>query len=170
MNILEINHLSVYFKRNGQTDFCAVNNISLKLEQGEILGIVGESGSGKSVTSKAILGILAGNKIIEDGQQESVNKNLEKLGDADQFLVDELGYNDKADLYAHLAAEQVDSVALALQQAKKGNAFIIGDMTGIGKGFGLGFAYARLCLTFGFKDLSLLLCFGAVDSRLLLTL
>ena len=66
--------------------------------------------------------------------QESVNKNLEKLGDADQFLVDELGYNDKADLYAHLAAEQVDSVALALQQAKKGNAFIIGDMTGIGKG------------------------------------
>ena len=67
-------------------------------------------------------------------QQESVNKNLEKLGDADQFLVDELGYNDKADLYAHLAAEQVDSVALALQQAKKGNAFIIGDMTGIGKG------------------------------------
>ena len=66
--------------------------------------------------------------------QEAVNKNLEKLGDADQFLVDELGYNDKDDLYSHLAAEQVDSVALALQQAKKGNAFIIGDMTGIGKG------------------------------------
>ena len=66
--------------------------------------------------------------------QEAVNKNREKLGDADQFLVDELGYNDKDDLYSHLAAEQVDSVALALQQAKKGNAFIIGDMTGIGKG------------------------------------
>lgn len=72
--------------------------------------------------------------VMPADQQEAVNKNLEKLGDADQFLVDELGYNDKADLYAHLAAEQVDSVALALQQAKKGNAFIIGDMTGIGKG------------------------------------
>ena len=72
--------------------------------------------------------------VMPADQQESVNKNLEKLGDADQFLVDELGYNDKADLYAHLAAEQVDSVSLALQQAKKGNAFIIGDMTGIGKG------------------------------------
>ena len=72
--------------------------------------------------------------VMPADQQESVNKNLEKLGDADQFLVDELGYNDKTDLYAHLAAEQVDSVALALQQAKKGNAFIIGDMTGIGKG------------------------------------
>lgn len=72
--------------------------------------------------------------VMPADQQEAVNKNLEKLGDADQFLVEELGYNDKADLYAHLAAEQVDSVALALQQAKKGNAFIIGDMTGIGKG------------------------------------
>lgn len=72
--------------------------------------------------------------VMPADQQEAINKNLEKLGDADQFLVDELGYNDKDDLYSHLAAEQVDSVALALQQAKKGNAFIIGDMTGIGKG------------------------------------
>ncbi len=72
--------------------------------------------------------------VMPADQQEAVNKNLEKLGDADQFLVNELGYNDKDDLYSHLAAEQVDSVALALQQAKKGNAFIIGDMTGIGKG------------------------------------
>ena len=72
--------------------------------------------------------------VMPADQQEAVNKNLEKLGDADQFLVDELGYNDKDDLYSHLAAEQVDSVSLAIQQAKKGNAFIIGDMTGIGKG------------------------------------
>lgn len=72
--------------------------------------------------------------VMPADQQEAVNKNLEKLGDADQFLVDELGYNDKDDLYSHLAAEQVDSVALALQQAKKGKAFIVGDQTGIGKG------------------------------------
>ena len=72
--------------------------------------------------------------VMPADQQEAVNKSLEKLGDADQFLVDELGYNDKDDLYSHLAAEQVDSVALALQQAKKGNAFIVGDQTGIGKG------------------------------------
>ena len=72
--------------------------------------------------------------VMPADQQEAVNKNLEKLGDADQFLVEELSYNDKDDLYSHLAAEQVDSVALALQQAKKGNAFIVGDQTGIGKG------------------------------------
>lgn len=81
--------------------------------------------SGNPFTLKAVMPV---------DQQEAVNKNLEKLGDADQFLVDELGYNDKDDLYSRLAAEQVDSVALALQQAKKGNAIIIGDMTGIGKG------------------------------------
>lgn len=72
--------------------------------------------------------------VMPADQQEAANKNLEKLGDADQFLVDELGYNDKDDLYSHLSAEQVDSVALALHQAKKGNAFIVGDQTGIGKG------------------------------------
>ena len=72
--------------------------------------------------------------VMPADQQDAVNKNLEKLGDADQFLVDELGYNDKDDLYSHLAAEQVDSVALALHQAKKGNAFVVGDQTGIGKG------------------------------------
>ena len=42
--------------------------------------------------------------VMPADQQEAVNKNLEKLGDADQFLVDELGYNDKDDLYSHLAA------------------------------------------------------------------
>ena len=35
-------------------------------------------------------------------QAEAVQKNLDKLGDVDQFLVDELGYNDKDDMYLSL--------------------------------------------------------------------
>ena len=57
-----------------------------------------------------------------------------KVGDVDQYLVDELGYSSKEELYNYLAAEQIDSVALAIHQMNKGNAFIIGDMTGVGKG------------------------------------
>lgn len=72
--------------------------------------------------------------VVPARQKEALDNVLNKLGDADQYLVDNLGYNDKEDLYAHLAAEQIDAVALGLKQMEKGNGFIIGDQTGIGKG------------------------------------
>ena len=65
--ILEVKNLKVSFRTSGGT-VKAVRNISFDLERGKTLAIVGESGSGKSVTSKAILGILAGNSIIEGGE------------------------------------------------------------------------------------------------------
>lgn len=72
--------------------------------------------------------------VVPARQKEALDNVLNKLDDADQYLVDNLGYNDKEDLYAHLAAEQIDAVALGLKQMEKGNGFIIGDQTGIGKG------------------------------------
>ena len=72
--------------------------------------------------------------VVPARQKKALDNVLNKLGDADQYLVDNLGYNDKEDLYAHLAAEQIDAVALGLKQMEKGNGFIIGDQTGIGKG------------------------------------
>ena len=74
------------------------------------------------------------NSVIPADQARATKKALEKIGDVDNFLVDELGYNDADDMHHALASEQADSVALAIHQAKQGNAFIIGDMTGIGKG------------------------------------
>ncbi len=65
-NKLSINNLTISFRTPGGK-VQAVRDISFNLKQSETLAIVGESGSGKSVTSKAILGILAGNSIIENG-------------------------------------------------------------------------------------------------------
>jgi len=55
--ILEINNLSVsYYSK--KTLVCALNNINLHLEQGEILSVVGESGSGKSTLAFSLLNLL----------------------------------------------------------------------------------------------------------------
>ena len=37
----------------------ALNDVSIMLEEGEVLGIVGESGSGKSVTAYSLMGLTA---------------------------------------------------------------------------------------------------------------
>ena len=37
----------------------ALNDVSIMLEEGEVLGIVGESGSGKSVTAYSMMGLTA---------------------------------------------------------------------------------------------------------------
>ena len=37
----------------------ALNNVSFRLKNGEVLGIVGESGSGKSVSAYSIMGLTA---------------------------------------------------------------------------------------------------------------
>ena len=64
--ILEVEDLVLSFKTDHGI-LKAVRNISFDLYKGETLCIVGESGSGKSVTSKAIMGILANNAIVEGG-------------------------------------------------------------------------------------------------------
>lgn len=45
----------------------ALNDVTLQMKEGEVLGIVGESGSGKSVTAYSIMGLTADNGKIIDG-------------------------------------------------------------------------------------------------------
>ena len=69
---------------------------------------------------------------------EAMDKTLAELekevGPIDEFVMNELGYDTLEQLYDVLKAEQIDSVALAISQMKKGGGFIIGDQTGVGKG------------------------------------
>ena len=81
-NILEVKNLKISFRTSSGT-LKAVRDISFNLEKGRTLAIVGESGSGKSVTSKAILGILAGNSIVEGGEIIYDGKDLLKITEED---------------------------------------------------------------------------------------
>ena len=65
--ILEIKNLNIVFETHAGTVY-AIQDISFDLKAGETLAIVGESGSGKSVTSKAIMQLLAENGKITHGQ------------------------------------------------------------------------------------------------------
>ena len=84
--ILELKNLKVSFRTNNGT-VKAVRDISFDLERGKTLAVVGESGSGKSVTSKAILGILAGNAIIEGGEIIYDGRDLLKVSEEDMCKI-----------------------------------------------------------------------------------
>ena len=79
---LEVKNLQISFRTQGGI-LKAVRNISFDLYKGETLAIVGESGSGKSVTSKAIMGILAGNSIVEGGEILYDGQDLLKISEED---------------------------------------------------------------------------------------
>ena len=81
-NKLTVRNLRISFRTsNGKVQ--AVRGIDFDLVKGETLAIVGESGSGKSVTSKAILGILAGNSIVESGEIIYDGRDLLKISEED---------------------------------------------------------------------------------------
>ena len=81
--VLSVNNLVINFKTDNGI-LKAVRNVSFDLYQGETLCIVGESGSGKSVTSKTIMGILANNAIIADGNIIYRGENLLEVSE-DEF-------------------------------------------------------------------------------------
>lgn len=60
----------------------AVDNVSLEVSKGEMLGVVGESGSGKTVTAQSVMRIVPPPGKIVEGKIEFEGKNLLALGEA----------------------------------------------------------------------------------------
>lgn len=65
--LLDVKNLTLSFRLNEGINH-VIRDVSFHLNKGETLAIVGESGSGKSVTTKAILGLIDSNGIIENGE------------------------------------------------------------------------------------------------------
>lgn len=80
--VLQVKNLTINFRTvNGQVQ--AVRDVSFDLHKGKTMAIVGESGSGKSVTSRAILGILANNAIVKGGNIYYSGQDLLKISEDD---------------------------------------------------------------------------------------
>ena len=79
MSLLTVDNLSVRFTRHDRPDVRAVDGVSFAVDSGEVVGLVGESGCGKSVTSLALMGLVAGNNAIVEGEINFDGTNLLKL-------------------------------------------------------------------------------------------
>lgn len=81
MSLLEINSLNMGYKVDADDFFHkrkfvqVLNNISLNIEKGEVLGLVGESGCGKSTLGKCIMAL----EPINSGEILFEGKNISKF-------------------------------------------------------------------------------------------
>ena len=72
--LLQLEHLRVEFPSRHGT-LTAVDDVSLEIAEGEVLGVVGESGAGKSITGAAIIGLIeppgriAGGRVLFEGER-----------------------------------------------------------------------------------------------------
>lgn len=79
MAILDIKDLATSFKTDAG-DVQAVRNVTFHVNEGEVVGIVGESGSGKSQTMFSVMGLLAQNGSIVNGEITFNGTNISPVG------------------------------------------------------------------------------------------
>lgn len=76
--LLEVRHLQTQFRtEHGLVK--SVDDVSFRIDAGEVLGIVGESGCGKSVTSYSIMGLIEAPGEVAGGEIWLEDRELTKL-------------------------------------------------------------------------------------------
>ena len=78
-NLVEISNLNIRF--SGERTVHAVNDLSLSLGEGEVLGLLGESGSGKSVTLRALMRLLPKKRTQISGSVKVLGRDVLALDD-----------------------------------------------------------------------------------------
>ena len=85
MELLNIRKMRVEFpSRRGHV--VAVQELSLALSPGEILGVVGESGAGKSTIGNAIIGLLEPPGELTGGKIYLQGRRIDNLSDSEKHL------------------------------------------------------------------------------------
>lgn len=79
--LLDVAHLQVEFSTRHGT-LRALDDVSLTIAPGEILGVVGESGAGKSLTGAAIIGLLDPPGRITGGEIRLAGRRIDNLPEA----------------------------------------------------------------------------------------
>ncbi|MFN7008662.1 MAG: ribosome-associated ATPase/putative transporter RbbA [Allorhizobium sp.] len=109
---IEANHLSMRFG-----DFTAVNDVSFRIERGEIFGFLGSNGCGKTTTMKMLTGLLTASEGTAqlfgravDGSDLSVRRRIGYMSQAFS-LYSELSVRQNLDLHARLFDLPGDRIA-----------------------------------------------------------
>lgn len=114
-NILEIQNLTKYYG-----NIKGVENLSLKLEKGEIFGFIGPNGAGKSTTIRSIMNLInktSGRVLIEN---KEFNKNdieiKEKIGylPSEIYLYDDLTVKEMLDYHESFYKKDIHSKRIEL--------------------------------------------------------
>ncbi len=79
-HLLDVKGLTTVFKSDFGSHI-AVDHIDFRVNPGEIVCIVGESGCGKSVTSLSLMGLLARNGMVTDGEAWFEGKDLLQMSE-----------------------------------------------------------------------------------------
>ncbi len=84
--VLNVEHLCTsFFTQNGEVK--AVNDVSISVPRGKIIGIVGESGCGKSMTARSIVRLLRYPGRIVSGSINLAGKELTELSEHEMSTV-----------------------------------------------------------------------------------
>lgn len=138
-HILEIQNLTKYYGK-----IKGVENLSLKLEEGEIFGFIGPNGAGKSTTIRSIMNLInktSGKVLIEDEEFNKDNVKLkEKIGylPSEIYLYDDMTVKEMLDYHESFYKKNIHNrrmelvKKLELDEKKKIEDLSLGNLKKLG--------------------------------------